>query len=169
MDYFVLWFKLDYRHQYAIWCGNDRELPDQLYNKDGLIPIFQTLNELRKYAAIYSIELVNEEPILHNLDTAKRWLTIKGKKKYNSELLPAWNLFGDIAAIDSDVSSKFETLTQRYLTPYNKLFLAENLLRPNAIHPKYKPKWNTDDIEGISKVLNFGFKLLRKSFRYKTT
>ncbi len=81
MNYFVLWFKLDYRHQYAIWCGNDRELPDKLYNKNGKVPIFQTENELRKYASTNSIELVNEEPILHNLDTVKRWLAIKGKKK----------------------------------------------------------------------------------------
>jgi len=170
MDNFVLWFKLDYRHQYAIWCAGDGDLPDKLYNNTGSIPVFDSIDSLKKYADLHNIELVKETPILHNLDQVKVWLKLLPKKNFNNELLAAWNLFGDIAAIDIGVSLNFEALTQCHLSQYRKLFAAENILRGvGNVRPKYHPKWTKYDAQSISKVLTHGFKLLRKSFRHQLT
>ena len=170
MDYFVLWFKLDYRHQYTIWCAGDGDSPDKLYSNHGLIPVFDSINSLKKYADINKIKLVEEPPILHNLDQVKVWLKLVRKKNFGHELLAAWNLFGDIAAIDMAVSLKFEALTQSHLSQYRKLFTAENIFRGvGNVRPKYHPKWTKYDAQSISKVLIHGFKLLRKSFRYQST
>ena len=53
---------------------------------------------------------------------------------------------------------------------HRKLFAAENILRGvGNVRPKYHPKLTEYDAQSISKVLTYGFKLLRKSFRHQPT
>ena len=169
MDYFIIWFKLDYHNQYAIWCtGQKSNLPDQFYQENGLIPIFENITSLNKYATRKNITLIEEKPTIHNLDCVQTWLKTTSKKKYHKELLNAWNFFGDIAAIEQSSYLHFEKLTQNHLSRYEKLFYAGNILRRDSgnINPKYCEKLTKQDILSISIVLRYGFKLLRKSFRY---
>lgn len=167
MNYFVLWFKLDYRHQYTIWCTGKQGYPDQLYHYDGLIPVFDRLDALKKYADQRHIVLDEETPVLHHLDHVKVWLKTRHQKTPNDVLLTAWNLFGDIAAIDHAEHLKFELLTQKYLAQYRKLFAAQNMLC-NTARPKYHPTWTKEEQKLIADVLGYGFNLLRKHFRHQT-
>ncbi len=169
MDYFVLWFKLDYRHQYAIWCTGSQHQPDHLYHHNGFIPIFDRVSALKTYAHIQNLTIIDEAPILHNLDQVKIWLKTSQMKNMNNELLAAWNLFGDIAAIHPVQHLTFEALTQKHLIQYRKLFAAQNIGRTaGCVRPKYDPTWTKDDKKAISHVLTYGLQLLRKSFRHQS-
>ena len=169
MDYFVLWFKLDYRHQYTIWCTGQTNAPDQLYQHHGFIPVFDSLHALKRYADLNHIMLVEETPLLHDLDCVKVWLKTQHPKTPNDALLAAWNLFGDIAAIHPAQHLTFEALTQKHLIQYRKLFAVQNIGRTaGCVRPKYDPAWTKSDKKAISRICIYGFKLLRNSFRHQS-
>lgn len=163
-SYFACWFRLNQLDQYLIWIYDD---PDSVFlDETGRIPVFQTEMDLARYAQSKDIELVNEAPILNNLDAVEEW----SKTIYNpidcSELLGAWNLFTDISYAlkepflgNRDYNEPRTTARDHV---YDKLFYGNNVygLTPEGTY--YVPVWTTEERETLAGIITDGLNLFRR-------
>jgi hypothetical protein len=72
--------------------------------KDGIVPLFRTLRDLKVFASTEGLALEDEDPddfLLVNLDTVAHWLKLKQMKRSRRVDCPvflnAWNLFEDFS------------------------------------------------------------------------
>ncbi|MEJ2612224.1 MAG: hypothetical protein P8179_19700 [Candidatus Thiodiazotropha sp.] len=164
MEYYPVKYKLNYKNHFIIWCGNDI---DHVLVINGFIAVFQNLTEINKYASANSLKL-NSKPISYELDKIKLWCKNPTSKINCVAFLDSWNLFGDIAASFPQEHEKFESLTKKYLSQYNKLFYGCNLDPIRRNKPKYYPIWSNSDINYIKSIFRHGFKLINQRCRTYT-
>jgi hypothetical protein len=122
-SYFILWYQINRQDNYLIWFSGET---DGVYAENGKIPTFGSKKFLRKFTESKNVELVVEEPILHNFDSVKDWLNDATREINANDFLAIWNLIGDIA---NTLKLEFlgnakDDLTQ---TLYSKLFSGNNL------------------------------------------
>jgi len=161
MQYYAINLKSGYRNNYAIWCGDDI---DHLYVVDGFIPVFKTLNDLVLFAKSSQMEL-NLPVSKIDLDRVRVWCKSPSEKIDCNLFLDTWNMLGDIAATYDDLYESFESMTDKYLSEYRKLFAGNNIKALRGNNPKYHPKWDNDEVNNIKEIMNYGFSLFKKKCR----
>lgn len=161
-QFFRLWYRLDGEDRYLVWLSNaeDRVLIDAA----GRVPTFSSQAGLTSYVDKLGITLVDEAPILHDLDHLTRWLAGGSVHAVDcDELLAAWNLFDDVARSMGD---RFERGDRSAIdTVYEKLFggseVANAVLRPKE-EPVYQPRWTPEDERVLRTLLGDGLTMFRR-------
>ncbi len=94
--HFQLWYRLDTEDRYIAWYSND--LDGVVVDEAMCVPSFSSSGELKDFAYDAGIDIMDEEPLLHDLDVIQSWLSAKAAFPVDcDEFLAAWNLFGDIS------------------------------------------------------------------------
>jgi hypothetical protein len=158
--YYRLWYRLDGADSYLIWYSNDHD--GVVIDPDGTVPSFHSFTQLYAYAAAHQIEIVKEEPLLHDLDHLAAWLVTPFTDIDCDVFLAAWNLFGDISL---SVGGHFEPDQQQTQHIYGKLFWGNNLPAMTPPGEHYTPEWTDDEVKLMKDTLSYGLQLFRKVVR----
>lgn len=172
--YYPLWYRLDNRDRYLLWCNvedTDQDLDNVVLDENGKIFVFASLDDLFNYAQSISIEIEKSYELnLHNLDELRRWLKIKRSKTEGPtainrrEFLAAWNLFSDVSrSIDGSFDAEREK-TQRI---YEKLFWGNNLPSVTPEGRFYVPLWSGKEKRIIKEVLSQGLQMFRNHIKHQ--
>lgn len=166
-SYFALWFRLNQSDGYLIWIGDEQD--SVLTEEDLLIPVFSSESTLALYAKEKKIEIVNEEPILHNLDKIKKWLHQPDGPIDCHAFLSAWNMFTDVA---EGTKKTFAGRDKDKLNSklYDKLFFGNNLPAVTPRNEYYIPQWKSAERERLFEVMTQGLLLFEsntKEIEYK--
>ncbi|HEX8530480.1 MAG TPA: hypothetical protein VF646_10670 [Cytophagales bacterium] len=158
--YFALWFRLDQTDGYLIWIQDDQD--SVLVEVDLLIPVFRSESSLALYAKERSIEIVDEEPVLHDLDAIREWLSKPDQHIDCHEFLAAWNLFTDVSTGTERkfTGSKKDKLTSKL---YDKLFFGNNLPAVTPPNEYYIPQWQEAERQRLFEVMTEGLQLFERS------
>jgi hypothetical protein len=158
-SYFILWYQFNREDNYLIWFSGD---PDGVYAENGKIPTFGSKEFLRNFAESKNIELVVEEPVLHNFDPVKDWINGASKEINPNDFLAVWNLIGDIAntlKLDFLGNAK-DGLTRRL---YSKLFAGNNLPAMQADY--YEFEIDNTESQQLEKIMRDCLNIFNKSTR----
>jgi hypothetical protein len=111
-----------------------------------------------------SVEVKEEEPILHDLDLIKRWLSNPRSSRVEcGQFLSAWNLFRDImATLNMDQSLLSDHYVDRI---YQKLFWGSNLPSVTPLKKHYSPLWSRRELRTMKRILGNGLALFRSVVR----
>ncbi len=158
-SHFALRYQLNSLFRFLIWYSND--LDGVVLDEQRGVPSFATHEDLVAYAESNDLPpIVEETPILHNLDLVERWLRRKRPTRPEcGELLSAWNLFGDVSA---SIGGAFDGDRERTQTIYQKLFWGTNIpaITPPGKH--YEPLWSGREYRIIRETLREGLATFRK-------
>jgi hypothetical protein len=169
--YYRLWYRLDGVDRYLIWYNPQGVYYDAdgvVLDAEGRIVAFANLGHLELYAAQHGIPLVDEEPILHDLDRVRQWLELRGKPArkhicrntiHCPSFLAAWNLFGDIRYSLDPSYNKGPEPRNKYA--YSKMFAGCNLPALTPPGKWYEPIWYNAEVKFFRKVLGEGLRLFR--------
>ena len=130
---------------------------------DGRVPSFQSDADLLHYTGRLGFDVVDEKPVLHDLDALQAWLSSGHVGSFDcNDFLSAWNLFGDVAR---SVGGDFDSDMLATDSIYQKLFCgtdtANNVLRPPS-EPRYTPAWTQDELHTLRQTLSAGLTLFHK-------
>ena len=166
-EYFAFWFKLNQTDWYLIWVLSEPE--SVLLDEQECIPVFRSEITLAAYAKARNIEIVNEQPIRHNLDAVEKWLQEPEGAIDCNDFLAAWNIFTDVAY---GLKQKFlgDTPSRLRNRIYDKLFWGNNHFNGDPILGSatgeyYFPQWSAGEREKIVQVLTQGFELFRSRLK----
>jgi hypothetical protein len=161
-SFFTLWFRLNRNDGYLIWILDEPE--SILLEEDGLIPVFRTEVALALYAKAKQTEIVNEEPILHDLDIIKEWLLEPGLPINCHVFLPAWNLFTDVA---NGLNKPFTGDQRDQLTRglYDKLFFGNNIAGILVRDEYCIPQWTLGEEKSLQEILTEGMLLFESNIK----
>lgn len=156
--YYTLWFQLNQVDMYSIWYTND--IDGVVINNDGKMLVFLERSRLYDHIKDIGFQLVDEEPILHNLDTINQWTEDPQTITIDcSRFLAAWNLFNDLASsIEDTIYDKGDDLTNKV---YEKLFRCSNLPSVTPPEQTYRPTWKRREVMKLQEVLYYGFKMFQ--------
>jgi hypothetical protein len=160
-SFFALWFRLYRKDGYLLWIGDDDQ--DSVFvDEDRLIPVFRSESALALYARARNIEIVNEEPILHDLDLVKAWLRQPDQPIDSRAVLAAWNLFTDVGnGIEMAFTGRQrDKLTRRI---YDKLFFGNNLPGVTPPNEYYIPQWSAAERVRLVSVITQGLQLFERN------
>jgi hypothetical protein len=165
--YFTCWFRLQQRDLFLIWILAEPELV--LIDEQGYIPIFSSELALATYARNRGLDIINETPLLHNLDAIEEWLQHSESYIDCDIFQGAWNLFTDVAhALQlSFRGDKHGRLRNRI---YDKLYFGNNLFIGDPIlgHPSgkfYIPQWSLKEKTKLAQVLSHGLAIFKSNLR----
>jgi hypothetical protein len=161
MEYFPVKITLNYKSCYLIWCSDSLE---KVLSINGMTPKFASFENLLKFSSLNKIELINEVAY-YNLDNIKLWCNSPTLKIEAKLFLNAWNLFGDLAAAYPESHLKYESLTQKHIRQYNKLFYASNLPCINTTSKKFYPEWSPRELVNIRTIFLYGFEICKSKLR----
>jgi hypothetical protein len=159
--YFRLWYRLDGADGYLIWFSNEED--GIVVEADGSAPAFRDLAALQAYADSQHLDMLIEEPILHELDSVAAWLARPVHAIDCDAFLAAWNLFADLAASTGAV---FEPDSERTRHVYDKLFWGNNLPSVTPPGERYVPRWSAAERRIVRQVLGAGLALFRARVRW---
>ncbi|BCM90985.1 hypothetical protein IAD21_02848 [Abditibacteriota bacterium] len=168
--YYRLWYRLDHNDRYLIWYNVeevDEDLDGVVLDLNGKIPTFTSLDALSAYAQAEAIPIVEEEPILHNLDAVAEWLKIERRDTADlncDELLAAWNLFADVSR---SIADNFDAGYDWNKDIYMKLFWGNNLPPITPEGECYIPLWSKDEKQTIHEVISQGLQMFRDNIEYQ--
>ena len=158
---YVCWFRLDGQDGYLIWQTNGS---DGVYVDKNAALAFHDLTSLRAYAKEAGISIVEENPVVHNLDQLAQWLLLPNGNMITADsFLDAWNLFSDVAG---SLRIRFDASTRITNPVYEKLFYSCNLPSATPEGQTFKPMWSVDETNIMVSVLSDGLKLFRKAVRF---
>ena len=163
-NHLASWFRLDKVDQYLIWIYGD---PDSvLLDGSSRIPVLRSELDLARYAHSRSIQIVNEVPILQDLDAAERWLQTINRPIDSVHLLAAWNMFLDVSyALDVPFKGNWyysearDTVRDRV---YDKLFYGNNVYNLTPGGEYYIPVWSDQERNKIAEIITDEFTLFRR-------
>lgn len=169
-EYFALWFRLNYQDCFLIWILNE---PESVWlDEQGFIPVFSSETELATFAKAKNLEIVNEEPELHDLDAVEEWLQEPAGAIDCSIFLGAWNMFTDVAyALHQNFSGDQHGKLRNRI--YDKLFWGNNLFNSDPILGSptgtyYIPQWSVKEKTKIARVLADGLAIFKsKAIKYQ--
>lgn len=158
-SYYRLLYALDGRRAFLIWSSNDS---DGVVVEEGLVVSFSSEDALRAFAARHRLALVEEEPILHDLDAVQAWVSCPRSETVScSVALAAWNLFGDIARSLPSAGAGFSEVDRAEDRVYDKLFFGNNLPAVTPVGERYDPAWSAEEVAALARVLERGLRLFR--------
>lgn len=134
----------------------------------GYVPTFPDDRLLVEYAGAHGLAPITvQDPILHDLDAADRFASESDAMQFDcSEILAAWNLFGDFAhSLDASLGASYRDFDETLNPIYDKVFYGCNLPPMNKEGREYHPIWSADEIDRIQKLLKIGFALFRSVVR----
>ena len=160
-SYFALLYLLDGREQYLLWYGSD--VDGVVTDSDGTVPSFQSLEALRAFARSRGLEIKEEAPRLHDLDSTEFWIEKGDASSVDCEnLLSAWNLFADVSG---SVAGNFDGDRDETNAVYDRLFLgsetANEVLRPKE-EPIFRPRFSAAETSVMRKTLKAGLAIFRR-------
>ena len=163
-SFYIAWYRLDSEDRYIIWYSNVTD--GVLVDATGFIPTFTSQKTLRWHAKQVDIALVDETPILHNLDVVQGWLNnLSDALDQSDPLLTAWNLFSDVAR---STNRPFVGDAADHQSLYNKLFYASdaanNVMKP-AHEPRFTPNWTDQDVRVLKLCMQNGLSIFRSTTR----
>jgi hypothetical protein len=160
--YFRLWYRLDGADGYLIWFSNEED--GVVVAPNGTAPAFRDLAALQAYADSQHLDLLIEEPILHDLDNVAAWLARPVHAIDCDVFLTAWNLFADLAA---STGAGFAPDDERTRQIYEKLFWDNNLPSMTPPGERYVPRWSAAERRTLRAVLGSGLALFRGRVRWE--
>lgn len=160
-EYYILWYRLDYKDSYFIWFTTEKD--DGVFkDENNLVPSFSNIKDLQNYAKLNKVTIIDEEPLLFNLDIVINWLNETNHKieDYNP-FLNTWNLFEDISRSTNGNFAK-----DRHYEIYERIFWGCNISAVTPEGESFTPTWTEDELKTIRKTLTLGFQMFREK-RYK--
>jgi hypothetical protein len=156
-SYYILWYQINRENNYLIWFTGDK---DGVYSENGKVPTFASKELLRQFAESKNIELVNEEPILHNFDSVNDWLCDATKVINPHDFLVVWNSVGDIAET-LKLQFSGDNRDSAVYQIYGKLFAANNLPAMNAEY--YELELDEKETSLLGKIMRDCLRIFRES------
>ncbi|CUI08405.1 hypothetical protein BN2497_11587 [Janthinobacterium sp. CG23_2] len=158
VSYFVLWYKLNGADGYLVWTSAVED--GVLLDPAGRVPGFASEADLRRHAHDLGLELVDEEPTVHELDGVLAWIDDAGNTTVDCDkLLTAWNLFDDVSR---SVGGGFDADKAATQACYRKLFyggeMANRVFRPED-EAVYCPVWSDEELAVLRSTLRAGFSM----------
>ncbi len=161
-EYYILWYQLDKNDGYLIWFSTDDK--DGIWiNENNLILSFQNIEDLQRFTSEIGISIKKEDPLLHNLDIVKQWLSEDSAeiKDYNP-FLDAWNLFDDVSYSTNSNFNSDRKVTKKI---YEKIFWGCNLPAVTPEGKSYEPIWSKKELKIIKETLSDGFQIFEKNIK----
>ena len=160
--YFVLLYRLDAREAFLIWYSDKKD--GVVVDEQGRVLSFDAVEALQQEARARGLEIEAETPILHDLDATRRWSRSPSKATVDcSEILAAWNLFGDIRSSIRHRNPVWIKRGNRHI--YDKIFSGNNLPAVTPPGEHYTPYWSGKEVKRLRRMLTKGLKLFRKWVR----
>ncbi|MGH3252932.1 MAG: hypothetical protein ACRDOI_42890 [Trebonia sp.] len=156
-----LWYplalKADGRALFLLWASDDQGL-DRVLADAGRVVSLAEEGAARHYAHGQHLALApQEELVLHDLDSAVRWLQAGGEPDCGL-LLTIWNLAGDVAR---GLSEPFEDRGEVLDHVYDKLFLGSNLPSVTPPGERYQPQWPQEELGLLRATIKTAADLIR--------
>lgn len=162
--YFKLWYRLGGRDGYLVWWSSSHQ-DGVVVDAAGRVPSFESIAALLGYARGRGLAIVDEEPILHDLDRTANWLSTEQAPVDCDDLLSAWNLFDDVS---TSTVGDFDPDRDLTGAVYDKLFFgsttANNVLKPED-EPVYQPAWSESELELLRAALSRGLSMFERVLR----
>ncbi|MFB9245796.1 hypothetical protein IV454_17770 [Massilia antarctica] len=158
VSYFVLWYKLNGADGYLVWTSGVED--GVLLDSAGRVPGFASEADVRRHADELGLELVDEEPTVHELDCVLAWIDDAGNTTVDCDkLLAAWNLFDDVSRSVGGSYDADKAATQGL---YMKLFYggdtANSVCRPED-EAVYCPVWSEEEPAVLRSTLRAGLSM----------
>ncbi len=155
-EYYIYWYRLDNKDGYLIWFTTD-ENDGLVIDETGLIPNFNNMDDLKRFAINLQISVDIENPNLIDFDFVKNWLNLPNIiiDDYNP-FLEAWNLSDDISISTNGNFDLDKDLTNSI---YNKIFWGCNLPSMTPEGESFTPTWTKKELKIIRETLKLGFQI----------
>lgn len=165
-EYYRILYRLDGAERFLLWFTGDHD--GVVTDADGRVPAFVSNDDLRVFADNLGIEVVEETPILHDLDAIRNWLRDPRPTNVNCQaVLAAWNLFIDVAHSVADGVS-FLKIDHELDVVYEKAFWGNNLPAVTPEGESYHPLWSLEEMQGLVKLLAQGLELFDQVVRFES-
>ena len=160
--YFTLLYRLGGSTGYLLWFTDEDD--GIVTTPDGRIPSFPTSRALFNYATAQGFTVEGEETSLHDLDAIQAWVNAPKPLPLDcSEILSAWNLFGDVARSVPSDSCAFTSMDASLGASYEKLFWGNNLPAVTPAAQRFDPEWSLDEVRCLSELMQCGLEMFRGS------
>lgn len=139
------------RSYYLIWCGNDDAHSDHVYMENGVVPTFDSLNQLQRFSKNRNLQTKPAAAKI-DLDVVARWMD-ENSESPHSVILDAWNLLSDFHGVKLDAWRRFDEVSARHHGIHAAL--SELVLHKYLLHapPDECPG---SFIEGLMEVMSAG-------------
>jgi len=155
--WYPLALKVGGRTVFLLWVSDDWAL-NRVLASVGQVAWFTDEDSARQYALTQHLALAQkEEPRLHDLDRAARWLQADDEAD-GRLLLAIWNLAGDVAR---SVGEAFEDRGGALDDVYDKLFLGSNLPSMTPPGEPYQPDWTEEELSLLRGRIETAVDLIR--------
>ncbi|WP_028778855.1 hypothetical protein [Shimazuella kribbensis] len=154
--HYIVEFLFEEKKYYCIWYTDDT---DGILVESNKIKYFSTVHELRSYSLSKRLTL-EDEVIKYDINQMIEWLSSDPRSVDCKMILEFWNIFSDVArSIDEHFYGEDEVVSPLY----EKLFYGNNLDPINKSGHVYIPIWNNEEVVALTKVVESGLNLFRKS------
>jgi hypothetical protein len=158
--YYPCSFRLDKVENYFIWVSDEN---DSVYVERNKVLIFNSMNGLQQFASLRQLTLLDDSPVLYDLDAIIQWTTqTAGEDVNGEEFLTFWNLCTDISqTLNRDFLGLIHEQTRNRV--YEKLFDGLNLPQFTPPGQRYAPNFTQLEQEKLRDILLDGLRLFRES------
>ncbi|MGE5432940.1 MAG: hypothetical protein ACM3QX_17800 [Syntrophomonadaceae bacterium] len=156
-EYYILWYRLDKKNRYLIWFSDDKD--GVVTDASGRAISFNSKEELLDYASRHNLEIVQEQPELHDLDLVSKWVDENDPLLINfSQFNNIWNLWTDIS---HSTGRSFDGDKDTAETVYDKLFWSCTLPTGKSDERDYIPEWTEDELKSLKDLLLNGTSMFK--------
>ncbi len=144
--------QLDGSRRFFFWESGD-DAPDRVVvDQDGIVLAFPSEFAAREAASAEGQGVSSEDATVYDLDAIDAWCKASAEVHDCSELLNAWNLFGDLPR----GNNLFGAADRRAEVIYDELFRGCNLpaITPPGVH--YVPGWSASELAVLKRLLLLG-------------
>lgn len=147
-EYYILWYRLNKKDSYLIWFSDETD--GVVTDPSGKALSFDSKEELLEYALKNNLEIVSEEPELHNLDLVSEWIKVNDPELINfSQFNNIWNLWTDIS---HSTGKGFDEDKESAEMIYDKLFWSCTLPTGKSDNEEYIPEWTEDELRDMREL-----------------
>lgn len=153
--------RLDGTDRYFLWESGD-DAPDRVVLDDaGFVLTFPGEQAAREAPSVESEAVSPEQTAVYDLDAIETWAKSTAEVRDCSELLNAWNLFGDLPRGEN----LFGEAAARANLVYDKLFWGCNLPAMTPPGEHYVPIWSASETAALKRLLMLGLAEFRGRIR----
>jgi hypothetical protein len=155
--YYILWYRLNNKDQYLIWFSDETD--GVLTDASGNALSFYSKNELLEYASENNLQIVSEEPELHNLDLVSEWIKENDPSIINfSQFNNMWNLWTDTSHSTGRGFNEDDEAAEKI---YDKLFWSCTLPTGKSDDQNYIPEWTEDELKTMRELFLKGIAMFK--------